>query len=172
VAGLYSPQEFYGGYNQEGWAATADWRFALLPRTEVSGQFFTGHGIDGFGGIPENPYPPQNQFLYTALTARLLAEMGVIGGWSQLKFKWNAQNEFNVAAGTGGRNSTSLRDALRTNFPAPLIPARNEMMFANYVFRPRSDLVFSAEYRRIRTYEVTGAPDSAGQVGLAVGFLF
>ena len=172
VAGLYSPQEFYGDYNQEGWAATADWKFAVLPRTEVSGQFFTGRGIDGFGGIPENPYPLQNPFQYTALTARLLAEVGVIGGWSQLKFKVNAQNEFNVAAGTGGRNSASLRQALATSFPAPLIPARNEMIFANYIFRPRSDLVFSAEYRRIRTYEVTRAPDIAGQVGLAVGFLF
>jgi hypothetical protein len=144
----------------------------LLPRTELSGQFFTGRGIDGFGGIPENPYPPQNQFLYTALTARLLAEVGVIGGWSQFKFKVNAQNEFNVAAGTGGRNSASLRQALSASFPAPLIPARNEMMFANYIFRPRSDLVISAEYRRIRTYEAAGAPDIAGQVGLAVGFLF
>jgi hypothetical protein len=172
VAGVYSPQEFYGGYNQEGWAATTDWKFALLPRTELSGQFFTGRGIDGFGGVPENPYPLQNPFLYTALTARLLAEVGVIGGWSQLKFKWNAQHEFNVAAGTGGRNSASLRQALSANFPTPLIPARNEMMFANYIFRPRSDLVFSAEYRRIRTYEITGAADSAGQVGLALGFLF
>jgi hypothetical protein len=172
VAGLFSPQKFYGFYNQEGWAATTDWKFALLPRTEVSGQFFTGRGIDGFGGIPENPYPLQNQFLYTALTARLLAEVGVIGGWSQLKFKWNARNEFNVAAGTGGRNSASLRQALGTSFPALLIPARNEMLFANYIFRPRSDLVFSAEYRRIRTYEVNGAPDVAGQVGLALGFLF
>jgi hypothetical protein len=172
VAGLYSPQEFYGGYNLEGWAATADWKFAVLPRTEVSGQFFTGRGIDGFGGLPENPYPLQNPFQYTAFTARLLAEVGVIGGWSQLKFKWNARNEFNVAAGTGGRNSASLRQALGTSFPAPLIPARNEMIFANYIFRPRSDLVFSAEYRRIRTYEVTRAPDIAGQVGLALGFLF
>ncbi len=172
VAGLYSPQEFYGGYNEEGWAATTDWKFALLPRTEVSGQFFTGRGIDGFGGVPENPYPLQNPFQYTALTARLLAEVGVIGGWSQLKFKLNARNEFNVAVGTGGRNSASLRRALGTSFPAPLIPARNEMMFANYIFRPRSDLVFSAEYRRIRTYEVTRAPDIAGQLGLAVGFLF
>jgi len=172
VAGVFSPQEYYGGYNQEGWAATADWKLALLPRTELSGQFFTGRGIDGFGGVPENPYPLQNPFLYTALTARLLAEVGVIGGWSQLKFKWDAQNEFNVAAGTGGRNSAELRQALGTSFPAPLIPARNEMMFANYIFRPRSDLVFSAEYRRIRTYEVTGTPDIAGQVGLAVGFLF
>ncbi len=75
VAGLYSPQEFYGGYNQEGWAATTDWKFVLLPRTELSGQFFTGRGIDGFGGVPENPYPLQNPFLYTALTARLLAEI-------------------------------------------------------------------------------------------------
>jgi hypothetical protein len=169
---VYSPQEFFDNYHQVGWAATADWKFALLPRTELSGQFFTGRGIDGFGGLPQNPYPLQNQFLYTALTARLLGNVGVIGGWSQLKFRWNAQHEFNVAAGTGGRNSVALRDALVESFPTPLIPARNQMMFANYIFRPRSDLLFSAEYRRLRTYEVTGLPDSAGQVGLAVGFLF
>jgi hypothetical protein len=172
VSGVYSPQKFYGPYNQAGWAGTTDWKFTLLPRSELSGQFFTGRGIEGFGGLPENPYPPQNQVLYNAITARLLADVGVIGGWSQLKFKVNAQNEFNVAAGTGARNSASLRQALSANFPTPLIPARNEMIFGNYIFRPRSDLVFSAEYRRIRTYEVTGAPDIAGQVGLAVGFLF
>lgn len=172
IAGLYSPQKFFGGYNQQGWAAITDWKFAVLPRTEVSGQFFTGRGIDGFGGVPENPYPLQNPFQYTAVTARLLAEVGVIGGWSQLKFKLNARNEFNVAAGTGGRNSASLRQALSASFPAPLIPARNEMIFANYIFRPRSDLVFSAEYRRFRTYEANGTPDIAGQVGLAFGFLF
>ena len=172
VAGVYSPQEFFGGYRVEGWAATTDWKFGLLPRTELSGQFFTGRGIDGFGGLPENPHPPQNQLLYTQVTAPLLAEVGVIGGWSQLKFRWSAQHEFNVAAGTGGRNSVGLRRVLGTNLPAPLIPARNQMMFANYIFRPRSDLVFSAEYRRIRTYEINGAPDIAGQVGLALGFLF
>lgn len=172
VAGVYSPQKFYGLYNQDGWAGTADWKFGLLARTELSGQFFTGRGIDGFGGLPENPYPLQNPFIYTALTARLLGDVGVIGGWSQLKFRWNAQHEFNVAAGTGARNSAALRQALATSFPAPLIPARNEMIFANYIFRPRSDLVFSAEYRRLRTYEVNGGPERAGQVGLALGFLF
>ena len=172
VGGVYSPQKFFGGYREEGWAATTDWKFGLLPRTELSGQFFTGRGIDGFGGVPENPYPLQNPVYYNAFIAPLLANVGVIGGWSQLKFRWNAQNEFNVAAGTGGRKSAALRQILGASFPAPLIPARNEMIFANYIFRPRSDLVFSAEYRRIRTYEVTGAPDSAGQVGLALGFLF
>jgi hypothetical protein len=175
IAGIYSPQEFFGNYHQLGWGATTDWKFAVLPRTELSGQFFTGRGIDGFGGLPEDPYPLQNQaqqMIYNVVTARLLANLGVIGGWSQLKLRWNAQHEFNVAAGTGGRNSAALRQALGTSFPTPLIPARNEMFFANYIFRPRSDLVFSAEYRRIRTYEVTGGPDVAGQVGLALGFLF
>ena len=46
------------------------------------------------------------------------------------------------------------------------------MLFANYIFRPRSDLLFSAEYRRFRTYEINGPANSAGQLGLAVGFLF
>jgi hypothetical protein len=31
------------------------------------------------------------------------------------------------------------------------------MWFANYIFRPRSDLVFSAEYRRLRTINLIGA---------------
>ena len=138
----------------------------------MSGQFFTGRGIDGFGGLPENPYPPQNPLLYTTFTTRLLADVGVIGGWSQLKFRWNTRNEFNVGAGTGGRNSSGLRQALLYNFQLPLIPARNQMIFGNYIFRPRSDLLFSAEYRRLRTYETIGSPDSAGQLGLAIGFLF
>jgi hypothetical protein len=172
VAGVYSPQDFSGGFREQGWAAIADWKFGPLPRTELSGQFFTGRGIDGFGGLPEDPYPVQNPFLYTTVTARLLSEIGVVGGWSQLKFRWNQQNEFNLAAGTGARNSAALRNVFSSTFTAPLLPARNEMMFANYIFRPRSDLLFSAEYRRIRTYEIFGGPDIASQVGLAIGFLF
>ena len=172
ISGVSSSQEFYGGYRLTGWAGTADWKFGITPRTEVSGQFFTGRGIDGFGGVPENPYPIQNPFLYATVTSRLLADVGVIGGWSQLKFRWSPRNEFNVAAGTGGRNSEGVRRALSFGQPGLLIPARNQMIFANYIFRPRSDLLFSAEYRRFRTYEVNGVPDNAGQLGLALGFLF
>jgi hypothetical protein len=171
-SGVYSPQEFFGGSRLTGWAGIADWKFSPLPHTELTGQFFTGRGIDGFGGLPQNPYPLQNLLTYTTLTARLLEGVGVIGGWSQLKFRWNAQNEFNVAAGTGGRNSVGLRRAIGYTFPVLLLPARNEMIFANYIFRPRSDLLLSAEYRRLRTYEINGSPDSAGQLGLAIGFLF
>jgi hypothetical protein len=171
VSGVYSPQRYFGGYDLSGWAGVLDWQFPLLPRTELSGQFFTGKGIDGFGGVPLSPYPPQNAALYNAFTARFLAEIGVIGGWSQLKFKLSNRNEFNAAVGSGGRNSAQLRQVL-TYAAGSLIPARNEMFFFNYIFKPRSDLLFSTEYRRFRTYEVVGGPEVAGQVGLAVGFLF
>jgi predicted porin len=46
------------------------------------------------------------------------------------------------------------------------------MLFANYIFKPRSDLIFSVEYRRLRTYDVDGPAAAANQLGLAVGFLF
>lgn len=171
-SGVYSPQRFVFGYNVAGWASTLDWRFPLFPHTELNGEFFTGHGIDGFGGIPLSRLRPTDAVQYAAVTAPELATMGVIGGWSQFKIKVNARSEFNVAAGTGGRKSDDLRRAAANNYFISTVPARNQMIFANYVFRPRSDLLFSAEYRRLRTYQIAGAPATAGQLGLAMGFLF
>ena len=172
ISGVYSPQRFLYGYQVTGWAGTVDWKFPLLPRTELSGEFFTGEGLDGFGGLPLSPLRPADALQYAAVTAPALANLGVIGGWSQFKVKVDARNEFNVAAGTGGRNSTGLRDAAVTDSFLTSVPARNQMLFANYVFKPRSDLLFSAEYRRLRTYELSGSPNTAGQIGLAIGFLF
>jgi hypothetical protein len=172
VGALYSPQRYYGGYNVAGWAATVDWKFPLLPHTELSGEFFTGRGVDGLGGLAFSPVTPTSQAAYAMFTAPELADLGAIGGWSQLKVKLDARSEFNVAAGTGDRNSWGLRqDALYDPFLLT-VPARNEMLFANYIFRPRSDLLFSAEYRRIRTYDVNNPASVAQQVGLAIGFLF
>ena len=93
-------------------------------------------------------------------------------GWSQFKFRLNTRSEFNVAAGTGGRKSNDLRSEAAGNLFLSTVPARNQMLFANYIFRPRSDLLFSAEYRRFRTYQINGPANTAGQLGLAVGFLF
>jgi len=171
-AAVYSPQRFVGGYDVSGWASTMDWRIPLIPRTELSGEFFTGRGIDGFGGLPLSPLRPADTYYYASVTAPQLANVGVIGGWTQLKFRVDSRNEFNVAAGTGGRNSSELRNAALTDSFLPSVPARNQMLFANYIFRPRSDLIFSVEYRRLRTFDVTGPADAAGQLGLAVGFLF
>jgi hypothetical protein len=171
-AAVYSPQRFVGGYDVSGWAGTMDWRFPLIRRTELSGEFFTGRGIDGFGGLPLSPLRPSDAIYYASVTAPQLGSMGVIGGWTQFKYRLDSRNEFNVAAGTGGRNSGDLRNAALTDSFLLSVPARNQMLFANYIFKPRSDLIFSVEYRRLRTYDVNGPSDSANQLGLAVGFLF
>jgi hypothetical protein len=169
---VYSPQRFVGGYDVPGWAGTMDWKFPLLPHTELSGEFFTGRGIDGFGGLPLSPLQPANAYYYASVSAPALADMGVIGGWTQFKYRVNSRNEFNVAVGSGGRNSGDLRNAGESNSFLLSVPARNQMLFANYIFKPRSDVLFSVEYRRLRTYDVNGPADTANQLGLAVGFLF
>jgi hypothetical protein len=172
ISGVYFPQRFPGGATVSGWGGILDWRLPVLPRTELSGQFFGGKGIDSFGGVPVPVISAQDYNGYIETGASALEQETMLGGWSQLKFTINSRNEFNVAAGIGDRNAGDLaRDAVL--FPSlQYVSPRNEEMFVNYIFRPRSDLLFSPEYRRLRTYPIQGPPAVASQVGFAAGFLF
>jgi hypothetical protein len=96
----------------------------------------------------------------------------MLGGWSQIKIKLNVRNEFNLAAGSGARSARGTGQTALLDPTVQFLSHRNDMWFANYIFRPRSDLVFSTEYRYLRTYQVSGTPAIAGQVGLALGFIF
>jgi hypothetical protein len=58
----------------------------------------------------------------------------------------------------------------QNNF-APIL-GRNRGAFANVVFRPRSDLVFSAELRRLQSFPVYSSSSATSQVNLAMGILF
>ncbi len=171
ASGIYFPQRFPSG-RISGWGAIADWRVALLPRAELSGEFFAGKGLDAFGGVPYVAVLNPGNSLYNYVTAPGLADLTMTGGWSQLKFKLNTGNEFNFAAGMGSRDSSGVRALAMADPEIAALSPRNQMFFVNYIFRPRPDLIFSVEYRRFRTYPNSGDPDFAGQVGLAAGFLF
>jgi hypothetical protein len=174
VSGIFSPQRYaVSETTVSGWGGMADWKVSLLPHTELSGEFFVGKGLDMFGGVAEPYIPPQDYAAYFGSGGpAALSGVTIAGGWTQFKVKINARNEFNVALGTGGRNADDLRlVAADYSLLADAMP-RNNMLLVNYIFRPRSDLVFSPEFRRLKTYQLAGPPENADQVGVAAGFLF
>jgi hypothetical protein len=172
VSGIYVPLRFPNTGTVSGSAAIADWKFPLPGRFQVSGAFFTGKGLDGFGGLALPAVQAQDYQHYIYVTAPTLAGIPVIGGWSQLKFTLNSRSEFNAAAGLGEREARRLRGKAQYDPLLLSVLPSNRNFFFNYIFRPRSDLVFSAEYRRFHTNEILGESYTAGQVGLAAGFLF
>lgn len=172
VSAIYFPQRFPGGAQVSGWGTVLDWRFPVVAHTQLSGEFFGGKGLDAFGGVPVPLIQPQAYNEYIEMGAPALADATMLGGWSQLKITINSRNEFNVAVGAGDRNSRTVAQQAALFPSLQYLSPRNEMVMANYIFRPRSDLLFSPEYRRLRTYPVAGAPAVASQVGIAAGFLF
>jgi hypothetical protein len=56
------------------------------------------------------------------------------------------------------------------NFSAIL--GRNRGTLENLVYRPRSDLVLSAEFRRLHTFPVYSSDSTTNQINLAMGILF
>ena len=52
------------------------------------------------------------------------------------------------------------------------ILGRNRGALGNVVFRPRSDLLLSAEFRRLHTFPVYSSSSTTNQVNLSVGILF
>ncbi len=128
--------------------------------------------MEGFGGVSLGAVQPTSYYNYTYTVLPQLDELTGIGGWGQVKYAVNSRSEFNFAGGYGGLNSGGLRNLALTGADYASIPARNQAFFANYILRPRSDLLLSVEYRHLRTFGVNNGPDTADIVGLAAGFQF
>jgi hypothetical protein len=172
LSGIYGSVRYPDGEVVATSGAIVDWKFPLIAKLQLSGSFFRGKGLDGFGGLALPSVQPQayQQYLYS--TAPILADIPVLGGWSQLKFTLNSRSEFNAAGGIGARDAGRLRASSGLNPFLASVPSSNRIFFFNYIFRPRSDLLFSAEYRRFHTSQLLGGPAAAKQIGLAAGFLF
>lgn len=168
ASGYYSRQNWGYGWTVDGWAGITDWRVPLSDRFELSGEFYRGRAVGGLGGgigqsvlysgSPTNPY---SGFL----------PLDSAGGWSQLKFSATSRLEFNGAFGTDNPFAVDIHA-----FPAPVgiystVLAANRTEMLNFIFRPRSDLLFSGEYRHLRTTEI-GNYYGADHVNLMMGVLF
>ena len=97
--------------------------------------------------------------------------MNTEGGWSQLKFQMTPKLEFNGVYALDDAFAGDVRgfatDA--NNFGPIRAESRHSWQRRS---SPCSDLVLSAEYRRLRTFPIYQSSSTTNQVNLSVGILF
>jgi hypothetical protein len=169
AAGYYGRQDWAWGRYIDAWAGIADWQIPILPRLTLSGEFYRGRGIGGLGaGVGRS-------ILWGAKPSAFAPLRGLddLGGWSQLKVQLTSKLEANGAFGIDNALTSDIRgfatDA--NNGPNPIL-GRNRTALGNLVFRPRSDLLFAVEFRRLRSFPVYSSSSTLNQVNLAMGILF
>jgi hypothetical protein len=166
AGGYYSRQTYPDSQHIDAWAGTADWKLPLTPRLELSGELYRGRALGGLGGGTFKDY-------LTDPDSGAIHGLDDEGGWSQLKARMTQSLEGNVTIGEDAGFSQELRyytDPASTNTYTNL--ARNRTVVANIIFRPKTYLLFSAEYRNIHSWPISGPVNTSQSLGLATGYSF
>jgi hypothetical protein len=99
--------------------------------------------------------------------------LNAIGGWTQLKAHFTQSLEANASIGLDNGYASDFHDFI---FPPTVTPtqlrARNKMVFGNLIFRPKTYLILSPEYRRIWTWPIYGSVNTADIFTLSAGYQF
>lgn len=169
VGGYFSPHVLPTDRRYDAWAGTLDARFHLPARLQFSGSFYRGLALGGLGagGYKDYGYiyvPSQEQYYYRPLND--------VGGWTQLKEKWNERLEFNAAFGI---DNVFAHDLRRYTIPGGTMYqnlARNRTWTGNVIYSPSAYLLFSLEYRYLATAPLTGPASTSSVIGLAAGYKF
>ena len=90
----------------------------------------------------------------------------------QLKFKPKANFEVNFAYGQDNPFAGELRAFPASAYYYGSSLSRNLSPFVNFIYRVRSDVVVSVEYRRLQTYTLDSGANNANQIGSSVGYIF
>jgi len=169
VGGYYTRQDYGFNRNVDGWAGMTDIELPLDHQFSLSGKFYRGRAVGGlYGAFGQS-------VLFSGdptLAGTQVQALNSIGGWAQLKYRPANKWEFNAAFGLDNPYASDLK-----YFPYPqsygnATLARNQGSFVNMIYRPRSDLLFSAEYRHLTTYSLADGGNSAGHLNLMMGVLF
>lgn len=168
IAGYYGRQNWTWGRDVDAWSGMADWQIPIVRRLALSGEFYRGRGIGGLGGAigtsilygaPPGPTSP-------------IRGLDTAGGWTQLKLQLTPKLELNGVFAEDDAFAGDVRGfAIDANNFGPIL-GRNRGALGNIVFRPRSDLLLSAEFRRLHTFPIYDADSITNQVNLSVGILF
>ncbi len=169
VAGYYGRQNWEWDRNVDAWAGMSDWQIPILRRLNLSGEFYRGRGVGGlgagigravlFGGNPSS-------------AATSIRGLDSAGGWSQVKLQLTSKLELNGVFAEDDAFATDVRGFAVDANNFSTILGRNRGWLENLVYRPRSDLLLSAEFRRLHSYPVYSSSSTTNQINLAMGILF
>jgi len=168
VGGYYSRQDWGYDHHVDGWAGTADWQVPMNRWVALSGEFYRGRSLGGLGGGIGTSVTYRGLPLGPATTVEGLNSTG---GWGQLKITPTEKWEFNGAFGLDNPFGEDLQYSTG-GYTYGSLTTRNRATLVNFIYRPRSNLLFSLEYRRLRTFLSDGTSDTADHVNLGIGVLF
>jgi hypothetical protein len=169
VGGYYGRQNWAFGRAVDGWAGVTDVTVPLGEFLDFSAEFYRGRAVGGLGGgigqsiLLSGP-------IYNPGTA--IYGLDSTGGWLQLKFKPRPNFEVNFAY---GQDQPFARELKR--FPASALYygysiSRNQSPFVNFIYRARSDVLFSMEYKRLQTNALNNNAYIANQLIMSLGYAF
>ena len=170
AATYYQREDWAFNRHVDGWASMIDWDVPLSSRLSLTGEFYRGKAIGGLGGAVDRSVLFNGAF--DDPTTRVLG-LNTIGGWSQLKIRATSRLEFNGGMGVDnsfGRDLRAFGEASQSFVDAEL--GQNREVLANFIYRPRSNLLFSSEFRHFRTASTVSNRNTADQVNLMMGILF
>lgn len=169
LGSYYSRQDWGFGRNVDAWAATADWQLPLGSKVGLSGEFYRGRALGGLGAgegrsiLDDGPLDSPT----TSVVA-----LNVAGGWAQLKISPSEKLEFNSAFGEDEPYAQDLSWFTTNSSYGASQMTRNQTGFFNFIYHARSDILFSAEYRQIWTFEVYETKRKADVINMSMGVLF
>ena len=168
AGGYYGRQNWGFSRNVDGWIGTADLTLPLGKRFELTGAFYRGRSVAGFGGGIGQSVLINGPFPDPATTFRGLDSEG---GWAQLKFKVKSNFEINGAFGSDNPFAGEFRlYNANTIYPGAL--TRNLSPLVNFIYQIRSDILFSTEYRYLKTTVLDRGSISASHINLSLGYIF
>lgn len=150
------------------WAGSADAHFLLPAGLSLSANGYRGLAL---GGLGAGAYKDFVYYIELGTGDYYFRPLNDAGGWAELKEQINQRLEFNAALGLDNAFAREIR-AFATpgeNYYKNL--TRNRTATGNVIFKPSAYLLFSLEYRRIKSWSVD-RDWSSDVIGLGAGFKF
>jgi hypothetical protein len=169
--GAYSGSQFYNSTTKiRAWAVTGDWQIPLLKWLNLTGEAYRGRAIGGLGG---GAYKDVLMGTDPVTAANKTVGADTAGGWSQLKVRFAQTLEANAMFGLDNVFASNFREITLPSTASPLQSyARTSSVAGNLIFRPKTYLILSPEYRRIQSWRYSGSPNVANIFTISAGYQF